>query len=236
MKSNLNPKHYNKKYFIDRDHLDLHQTESLKIFMLKNNLKKVLDVGCGSGRVVKYLNDNGFDAFGCDPQEEAVNLAKKLNKKNVITQTSAAQLPFKNQSFDLITAISVIEHLSLNDIKYFFTEAQRILRPEGFIFMITPNFSSPMRFFLGKKWFGYADPTHINFFTPASLTAALQKYGFGNIKLRHTTAYNIKTDMHLPVFLWKLPMPIKNILNYLLFTSPLSVYRDSFWISAQKKI
>ncbi len=91
-----------------------------------------------------------------------------------------------------------------------------------------------MRFILGKKWFGYSDPSHINFFTPKTLSNLLKQTGFSNIKLRLKTAYNVSSNLHLPEFLRKLPMPIKNFINYLMVSSLLSTWRDSFWIAAQK--
>lgn len=228
--------YYTSKYFEDRDNLDLHIAESIKIFMEDNQLKKVLDVGCGTGRLVKFFNDNGFSAIGCDVYHPALEKAKGINKRHTIIEASAVKLPFKNSSFDLISAISVVEHLTFKEIEKFLREAYRTLTPRGYIFLITPNFSSPLRYILGKQWFGYTDPTHVTFFNPPSLSQLLQQHGFGNIKLRLRSAYNVPTDLHVPGLLKKLPMPLKNFLNYLMISSPLSTFRDSFLIAAQKKM
>lgn len=226
--------YYNKTYFEERDHLDLHIAESIKILMEENELKKVLDVGCGTGRLVKFFNENGFEAHGCDIYQPALAKAKKMNKRDTIIKASATTLPFNDQTLDLITAISVVEHLKLSEVTQFLQEAYRTLVPHGYIFLITPNFASPLRYILGRQWFGYSDPTHITFFTPSSLSHLLKQHLFGNIKLRLKSAYNVPTDFYIPGLLKKLPMPLKNVLNYLMISSPLSTYRDSFWIAAQK--
>ena len=225
--------HYDRKYFEDRDRLDLHIVESIKILMQDNNLKRVLDVGCGTGKIVQFFNQQGFNAIGCDKSKIAIEVAKKVSKKSFIV-ASATKLPFKTGSFDLVISISTIEHLIQDDVRQFLQEACRVLKPHGFIFMITPNYASPLRYLLGKKWFGYSDPTHITFFTPKMLSTRLVQSGFKNIKLRLKTAYNVPSNLHLPGFLRQLPMPIKNALNYLMISSPLSTLRDSFWIAAQK--
>jgi len=225
---------YDQQYFHTRDHLDLHIAHTIKIFMQENSLRKVLDVGCGSGRLVKFLNDHKFDAVGCDIETEALKLARKINPSKIISKASADKLPFRNNSFDLITSISVIEHLTKKRGGKFLSESFRLLKKGGFVFIITPNYHSPMRMLLGQKWFGYCDPTHKYFYTPKSLTRILKRKTFHNIRLRFKSAYNLDFDWHIPKFLRPTPMFIKNLLNYLMISSPLSTYRDSFWIAGEK--
>ena len=228
--------HYNQQYFEARDYLDLHLAGSIKILANDKKAKGVLEVGCGTGKLVKFLNENGFTAVGCDIAEEALKRARKINKKNSIIKASATKLPFKSGLFDLVAAISLIEHLDKNESQKFLKEAYRVLKSNGFIFLITPNFNSPFRFLCGKRWFGYGDPTHKQFFTPKSLSGLLKNNGFSNIKLRHKTAYNVKSELHLPGFSRGWPLPVKNFLNWLMVSSPLSTFRDSFWLLAQKKV
>lgn len=225
---------YDKKYFQKRNLLDLLIAQSIKIFLKNKSLKNILDVGCGTGNMVKFLNQKGFKASGCDPSSEAIKIAQKMNIANSIKKASASNLPYKTESFDLITSISVIEHLNKKEAKEFLKEAIRVLKPDGYIFIITPNFSSPFRYLLGKKWFAYQDPTHINFFTKQKISNELKKAGFKNISFRHKTAYNVPFDWYLPSPLRKLPMPAKNILNYFMISSPFSTFRDSLWVSAKK--
>ena len=213
-------KGYTKKYFEERDLLDLHLAKTIIILMEENGLEKVLDVGCGTGKLVKFLNDNCFQAYGCDNADIAVNAAQNINKKNAIIKASAIKLPFKKHSFDLISSISTIEHLTKKEAGEFVNEVKRVLKPNGFIFVVTPNFASPWRFIQIKKWFGYSDPTHINFFTPLSLAKLLKDYGFYNPRFWFKTNY---------------PSNWKNFIYYLLFSTPFCFIRNSFWLAAQKR-
>ena len=226
---------YNKEYFNKRDHLDLLIAESIKIFLKEKSLIKILDVGCGTGKLVKFFNQNDFQALGCDPSKEAVKMAQKINYPNSIKKARATKLPYKTASFDLVTSISVIEHLKQQESAKFLNEAKRVLKPNGYIFIITPNFSSPFRYILGKRWFAHSDPTHINYFTPKSLKSLLLKSKFKNVTFRLKTAYNVPFDWYLPKPLRKFPMPAKNLMNYLMISSPLSTMRDSLWVLAQNK-
>jgi ubiquinone/menaquinone biosynthesis C-methylase UbiE len=227
--------YYNQKYFQERDHLDLHLAESIKILADNNHLKKILEIGCGTGRLVKFFNESGFETIGIDKADKAIKMARKINQKNSIIQASATNFPFKDNSFNLILAISLIEHLTPTESNRLFAESYRVLKPKGLIFLVTPNLNSPLRYLYGQGWFGYSDPTHKQFFTPKSLAKILKKKGFGNIKLQHKTAYNVKTELHLPGFCRPWPRTVKNFLNWLIISSPLATLRDSFWLTAQKK-
>lgn len=219
---------YTKNYFHKRDHLDLHIAESVKILAIDNSLNTILDVGCGTGRLVKFLNKHGFHSYGIDPYAP-------LPKNKYFSRAQATKIPFRKASFDLVTSVSVIEHLTKKESKRFIKEVYRVLKPKGYVFLITPNFDSPLRFALGKKWFGYSDPTHINFFTPQSLEKLLKKYGFTGIRFQFKTLYNPPYNWGMPGFVNKLPLPIRSLLTYLFITTPFALLRDSFWISAQRR-
>ncbi|OGH20046.1 MAG: hypothetical protein A3D74_03945 [Candidatus Levybacteria bacterium RIFCSPHIGHO2_02_FULL_37_13] len=226
--------HYNKQYFEERDHLDLHIAESIMLFMDEHKLKSLLDIGCGTGRMVKYFNDLGFKALGCDIYDDALKAARKINKKNSIVRASAVKLPFKKNAFDMIISISVIEHLTPKEAEKFIKEAERVLKPGGFIFLVTPNYSTPIRLLQGKKWFGYLDPTHVNFYTPKRLSTLLKNSGFINTKTRFKTIYGSTFNWEFPPLFSKLPYIVRPFLVYLFFSSPLSIIRNSFWLAAQK--
>ena len=225
---------YTPQYFRERDLLIPHLAQTIKKIMLENNLKKALDVGCGTGRLVKFLNASGFEAFGCDISQEATRIAKRVNGRSKIFLAPATKLPAKNGSYDLITAISVIEHLSKNEAQKFLREATRVLKPHGFIFLVTPNFATPIRMVQGKTWFGYSDPTHVNFFTPRQLARELKTCALTNIRTRFQIEYSKSIDWEFPSYFAKLPASAKKFLIYLLFSSPFYIIRNSFWISAQK--
>lgn len=227
-------KNYNKSYFLQRDHIAPSMARSIEIFMRANNLHKALDIGCGSGQMIKFLRSNGFDVRGIDIAKEAINLANKLNKKVVAKIGSATKVPHKDKVFDLVISISVIEHLTKKEVRLFLKEARRVLKPGGYIFLVTPNYATPIRLLQGASWFGYNDPTHINFFTPWSLASKLNKYGFYKQKLFFKTDYNVSFDWEFPFPIKKFPKFLRILIIYLLFSTPVGLIRNSFWIAAQK--
>ena len=224
---------YSHNYFVRRDYLDTKIACAVKKILIENNLTSVLDVGCGTGKLVKFLNDNGFQAKGCDPNPEALKVAAKFNQKGSIVNANVTKLPFKKASFGLVCCVSVIEHLTKREAKIFLNEAKRVLKPQGFVFIITPNFSTPLRFIQGKNWFGYLDPTHITFYTPKQLGSALHKTGL-TVKINPSIKYEDSNPQDLPNTFKYLPGWVNKLLFHMFFASPFSKLRNSFWILAQK--
>ncbi len=227
--------YYNQAYFNKRDLLSLHVAESIVLFINSHSLKRVLDMGCGTGRLVKYFRDQGFTAYGCDKESVAIMCARKINVPRSIRKASAIKLPFKKNSFDLVTSIHVIEHLSKPEMKKFLTETYRILTPKGFIFLIAPNFGSLLRIIQGKSWFGYEDPTHIRFDTAQSIENLLRKHGFSKIQFQFPSSTTDSAEIEAIPFLVRLPKIFKICINYLLFSTPLTYFRNGFWVAAQKE-
>lgn len=209
---------FDKNYFRERDYLDPKIASVIKKIASDNSYKKILDVGCGTGKLVIHLNKNGFSAYGCDPYIRETlkmfHIKPKLNK--FFINASATRLPFNNNSFDMVTLVSVIEHLQKKEVEKFLSEAKRVLKKNGYIFIVTPNYDSIWRKFQGKKWFGYSDPTHINFYTPETLAKLLVKYNFKKI-----------------TFQFKL-MDL-SFLDYLVVSTFFWKVRNSFYIAGQNE-
>lgn len=199
---------YDQKYFEERNYLDPKIASAVENLANEHHAKKILDVGCGTGKLVMYLNKLGFNAKGCDPYIRG-------RKSKTLIRASATKLPFGKKTFDLITSISVIEHLTKSEVRQFLSEAKRVLKNRGNIFLVTPNYLSIWRVILGKKWFGYSDPTHVNFYTPSSLSKLLKKNGLKNIRF----SFKIKN---------------LSFVDYLLVTTLFWRIRNSFYIAAQK--
>ncbi len=219
--------YYNKKYFIDRDSLCMYQAQPLLLFANENKYKKILDVGAGTGKLVNYLNKNNKKALGIDKSPIATKYPN-------VKKGDAIKIPYKLKSFDLVTGISIIEHLSEKESNVFLKEAYRVLNDNGSIFLITPNWSNPLRYLRGKKWFAYQDPTHTKYYSPSSLKIMLIQAGFKNINFAFKVSKDTPFDWPFPKYMYKLPKFIKYLINYLLISSPCAKYRDSFWVSAIK--
>lgn len=109
-------------------------------FSRKRKVKKILDLGSGSGRHIIYLAKRGFDVYGTDSAKEGINLTKKwlkqLNLKAHLKITSFfKRFPFKNNFFEAVISIWAIHHGKEKQIKYCIKEIERVLKPQGLIFI-----------------------------------------------------------------------------------------------------
>ncbi len=103
---------------------------------LKTDRPHILDVGCGTGANLEMLARFG-DAEGVDVSPEALTFCRERGLDNV-RQGEAERLPFADDSFDLITALDVVEHL--DDDAAGLREMRRVLRPGGRALLFVPAF------------------------------------------------------------------------------------------------
>lgn len=219
---------YNQKYIADRFEGPKSLSFSIWRFLVKHRAKKILDVGCGSGWLTRYLIGKGLDVVGCDNSSYAIKVSGAIKGK-------ATNLPFKDESFDAVLGISIIEHLTLEEAHEFLNESYRVLQKKGVLFLVTPNFATPLRLVLGKKWGGYADPTHLNFYTPNSLKKMLRGHSFTNFQTIFDYDSKIPFDFGFPPFFYSFPSSIKNLINFLIISTPLYYLRHSFWLATWKR-
>jgi 2-polyprenyl-3-methyl-5-hydroxy-6-metoxy-1,4-benzoquinol methylase len=99
---------------------------------------KVLDIGCGDGVLSYLFAKEKADVSGLDYSDIAINFAKEKTKKYNIDfrQGSAYELPFKDNSFDVIISSDVIEHLE--DVFLYLSEIKRVAKNDALIVISTP--------------------------------------------------------------------------------------------------
>ncbi len=141
------------------------------IKVLKKSIsgKDFLDVGSGLGVLMRAAQIEGLNATGVDPFLASYNVARQqgLNVKN-----SALRDANLKNSFDLITAIEVVEHF--DDPVAEFKEMARLLKREGLIVIQTANQDSLAAWIKGKRR-NYYYYDHLIYFSPKTLSYALEK-------------------------------------------------------------
>ncbi len=115
--------------------------ENIFTLLEKNNAAKFLDLGCDDGDfTLKIATIIGTKyIYGVDVVDERLEAAKKKGIKTSKADINQ-KLPFPNDSFDIVHANQVIEHLV--DTDNFAEEIYRILKPNGYAIISTENLSS----------------------------------------------------------------------------------------------
>lgn len=106
----------------------------------KNNVKKLLDLGCGSGRHIIYFTRKGFEVHGIDVAKEGIKLVKSwLQKEGLDAKLTLGsiyeKLQYEDNFFDAIISTQVIHHSNIENIRNTIKEIERILKPSGIIFI-----------------------------------------------------------------------------------------------------
>lgn len=97
--------------------------------------KKVLDIGCGTGREIGLLKEHTkADFTAADISEEMLKITKKKHPDVETVQADINSMPFKDEEFDVVVAAFVIVHIK--NIHKAFKEVDRVLKPGG-IFVLT---------------------------------------------------------------------------------------------------
>lgn len=96
----------------------------IKLFL---NPKNCLDVGCGTGKLVRWLKFFGIEASGIEISKEALTIID-TNVKPFIKYGDIAKIPYKDEQFDLVVSYDVMEHLERSKIRKAAEETIRVSR------------------------------------------------------------------------------------------------------------
>lgn len=129
--------------------------------------KVVLDLACGSGYGAEILAKAGAaKVIAVDASREAVEYAaKNFARENIIYQLGRAEkLDLSDQSIDIIVSFETIEHLA--DQPKYLAELKRVIKPEGLIFISTPN----------REAGAGRNPFHVQEYSKQEFTDLLKQY------------------------------------------------------------
>jgi len=189
----------NKKLVLENNPRIKVMLDTVNNLNLKN--KNILDIGCYDGTflsLIKNRNNSfyGIEASGYGAKEA---LKKGINVKKFFFN-DVDKIPFKSESFDLVVAGEIIEHIY--DIDFFLQEIYRLLKRDGFLLISTPNIASfgrRLMLFLGMNPIIETSPNetdssgHIRYFTFRTLKVLLNKQGF-RVLLRSSDVVNFSSN------------------------------------------
>lgn len=103
--------------------------------------KTVLDAACGTGYGSSIISSTAKTVYGIDISEEAIAYAEENygSESVMFVQGSIDTLPFPDNMFDSVVSFETIEHVDGLTQERFLDEIYRVLKPEGFLIMSTPD-------------------------------------------------------------------------------------------------
>lgn len=114
--------------------------------------EKVLDLGCGHGRFIEFLNKKNINYFGVDSSEKMIEIAKNKYPYGNFQITDILKTPFSDNFFDKVVCFAVFHHIPSEEIRLLFLkEIKRILKKGGALILTVWNIG-PLHSFLIGKW------------------------------------------------------------------------------------
>jgi ubiquinone/menaquinone biosynthesis C-methylase UbiE len=158
--------HMNKLYHSSNPLVRYIHGKRLRIIkaLVAGNKGKILDCGCGEGHLLRELSG---DKYGVDYSPLALRKAQKRNPKATILEGDITNLPFDNNSFDVVVCSEVLEHIL--DYKTAVSEIIRVTRKGGRMIISVPNERNWTIGRLVTLRFPIKLKEHLNSFTPLQL-------------------------------------------------------------------
>lgn len=139
---------------------------------------RLLDVGCGSGEFLRFMQRLGWRVEGVDFDAEA---ARNAGAKHVTVHVGSLEAQeFADDTFDAVTLSHFIEHV--HDPRRLVEECHRILRPGGRLVIVTPNSASLGHRIYRENWKYLEPPRHLHLFNRNTLWRVAERAGFTRLE------------------------------------------------------
>ncbi len=140
-----------------------------RVNLLKKYKKKgmLIDFGCGTGWFLEYAR-NHYKVAGFEPTKNLAKFTSDLLK----IQIESDVRKFKDNSFDIITAFDVIEHVA--EPRKTFQEFFRLLKKDGILLIYTPNADSIGFDYMKERQNNVTPPIHLHYFNKKSINKLAQ--------------------------------------------------------------
>jgi SAM-dependent methyltransferase len=156
----------------------LYSMKARKVAKYIGRIGNILDIGCANGAFLLSMKQYGnYGLYGLDIKNTGVDF--KENSIN-FEEGNLEELEYPANFFDAIIMDNVLEHVP--DPIVFMKKVLSILKPGGYIFGTTPNFSSVDRFVFQRYWGGFHMPRHIYVFSAKNLKLFMKNMGIPHIK------------------------------------------------------
>ena len=148
-------------------------------YILKiDNDPSLLDIGSGRGEWIQKCNEKGFKSVGIELDLKMVNHCRSLNLNIKEGDALSVLDEFSEDSFSIVSAFHLIEHMNHNNIKELLIKSKRILKSDGLLILQTLNKET---LFVSSKSF-HIDQNNINPINPDWLAFIIKRIGFTKLK------------------------------------------------------
>lgn len=162
----------------------------LKVLKRLNKGGRILDLGCATGFFLDEARKRGWDAYGVELSNWAVDYAKNRVKIKNVFHGVLKNAKYPDNFFDVVIIKDAIERLT--DPKGTLVEIRRILKSDGILCVNTPNIDSIVTRVFRSRWWG-VHQSHLYYFNRHTLYMMLEKTGFHPIKTRsHTRVFTLR--------------------------------------------
>jgi 2-polyprenyl-3-methyl-5-hydroxy-6-metoxy-1,4-benzoquinol methylase len=159
----------------------------------------IIEVGCGSGYILQFLNQEGFQSlYGIDISEEQIEKAKAKGLQTDVKDVFEF-FDTNDKKYDIVFALDFVEHFYKQELIKLFTGIRGIMNENGILIIRTPNGQG---LFPGRIVYG--DLTHLTIFNPDSLTQILRLTGFSKINFYETGPVSKNLIGFVRVVLWNI--------------------------------
>ena len=153
----------------------------------------LLDLGCGSGRDLKYFRLKGHDAVGLDGAAQQVEIARSFSECEVYYQDFMA-MTLPESEFDGIFANASLFHVPSQAVPRVLQQLWRALKRRGILFTSNP---------LGENQEGWVRDRYAVFYDLAAWSQTLQSAGFERISYYHRPTRQPETQQKWLATLWR---------------------------------
>lgn len=133
----------------------------------------ILDIGCGTGAFLNEMQQSNWQITGLEPDDVARQKANELY--NIQPEPSHQIFNINENIFDAITMWHVLEHV--HELKAYITKIEKLLKPNGKLFIAVPNYTSYDAQKYAAYWAAYDVPRHLYHFSPKSIEFLLNNTG-----------------------------------------------------------
>lgn len=142
---------------------------------------RLLEVGCGDGDFLVQAASRKFSVEGIDYSIHSCRKTQaKLPPSTPVHCGEISVLADRRATYDLCVACDVIEHVRQPAV--FLDTVRELLRPGGWVFIVTPDFASWTARLMGSRWLEFK-AEHMYYYTPTTLRRQLEQAGFTDVRV-----------------------------------------------------